>query len=407
MPISQSALGGRLRLAGLRSIGLLLRSSSRPTPRADARMLVIRPDHLGDLLLSTPAIAELRAELPEAHLALMVGPWAADLVSHGPPVDEVLACSFPGFTRRPARWIGEPYVELMRQARRLRRGRYGLAVILRPDHWWGALLAAVAGIPERLGYGVPECQPFLTRSLPWPASGHVAEQSLKLVREVVRSLGATPPRSPRQAGGRGAGVFRLAEDERAWAAGRLQQLGMAEHRQLIVLHPGSGAALKLWPAGRWAELIQRLREQIGAQVLITGSLDEADFARAIAEQAVLPAALATDSMTIGQLGALLERADLVIGSDSGPMHLAAALGRPTVRLFGPTDPELFGPWPAGPEQRVVRVQLPCSPCGNLVDPPCGARVDPACMTGIEVTLVFDAALAVLREASARRETAGV
>ena len=93
-----------------------------------------------------------------------------------------------------------------------------------------------------------------------------------------------------------------------------------------------------------------------------------------------------------QLGALAERCVLALGTDSGPLHLAAALGTPTVRLYGPTDPALFGPWGKPTDHVVLTSQLPCRPCGNLVAPPCGARCTPPCLTRIATGSVVEAAL---------------
>ena len=112
--------------------------------------------------------------------------------------------------------------------------------------------------------------------------------------------------------------------------------------------------------------------------------------QAVAASMTRPAAILAGELPLGMLAALLRRAELVLGADSGPLHLAAAVGAPTVRLFGPTDPGLYGPWGVEGEHCVVRIQLPCSPCGNLVEPPCGAATMPYCMLGITVEQVLSA-----------------
>ena len=126
-------------------------------------MLVIRPDHIGDVLLSAPAIARLRSRLPRAHLSYLVGPWSAEAALHGPAVDQVRTLEFPAFTRRPKASPLQPYTLLWRTARGLRREHFDAAIVLRPDHWWGALLARAAGIPLRVGAETPETAPLLTR----------------------------------------------------------------------------------------------------------------------------------------------------------------------------------------------------------------------------------------------------
>ena len=130
-------------------------------------MLLVRPDHIGDVLLTSPAVALLRESLPGAHLSYLVGPWSAEVARAGPSVDSLRTLAYPAFTRHSSPNVFAPYVLLMREAARLRRERYDLAVVFRPDHWWGALLALVAGIPVRVGGRTPETTPLLTHAYPF------------------------------------------------------------------------------------------------------------------------------------------------------------------------------------------------------------------------------------------------
>ena len=138
-----------LRLRMLRLAGL-----AQPQPTISgrrAKILLIRPDHLGDLLFLTPALRYLRTLLPEAHISLMVGPWGQAVMEHNPHVDELLICEFPGFTRQAKPSLWQPYRYLFQHAKQLRQAQFDMAVVLRFDHWWGAWLAAAAGIPHRYG----------------------------------------------------------------------------------------------------------------------------------------------------------------------------------------------------------------------------------------------------------------
>src|SRR5215216_3376438 len=129
-----------LRLLGLRAIARVLPSTrSARSTATRPRLLLIRPDHLGDVLLTSPAIAALRQAVPHSRLTLLVGSGSAEVARRGAAVDEILTCDFPGFTRRSKRHPIDPYLLLLREAGRL-RGWYDLAVVVRPDHGWGALL---------------------------------------------------------------------------------------------------------------------------------------------------------------------------------------------------------------------------------------------------------------------------
>src|SRR5688572_7575462 len=147
-----------LRLAGppLAAVGRLTRRLIQPPDPSERgeppRILLIRPDHLGDVLLATPAEAVLRAALPQAQIDWLVGPWSAEIARRAGGPGDVLTVDFPGFTRRPKASVAEPYLQLIREAARLRARHYDAALILRPDHWWGAMLAAAAGIPRRFGF---------------------------------------------------------------------------------------------------------------------------------------------------------------------------------------------------------------------------------------------------------------
>ena len=149
----------QIRLSLLRLIPSLARVSSRQSHPSPRSIVVIRPDHLGDLLFTTPAIRLLREAYPKAHITCLVGPWSKAVIESNPHIDEIALCPFPGFTRQKKRSVFEPYVTLLRYARRLRQQEFDLAIVLRFDHWWGALLAYLAGIPHRAGYDIAEVRP--------------------------------------------------------------------------------------------------------------------------------------------------------------------------------------------------------------------------------------------------------
>ena len=159
-------------------------------------MLLLRPDHIGDVLLTSPAVALLRESLPGAHLTYLVGPWSAEVARGGPPVDSLRVLAYPGFTRQANPNLVAPYALLMREAARLRRERYDVAVVFRPDHWWGALLALVAGIPVRVGGDTPETTPLLTHARAALPGEHAAATALELARLALQAFGphAPPPR---------------------------------------------------------------------------------------------------------------------------------------------------------------------------------------------------------------------
>ena len=259
-----------IRLMMLRAAGRLY--ARRPPAGAPHAVLLIRPDHLGDMLFATPAFRMLREALPHARFTLLAGPWSQAVVARNPDLDEVLTCPFPGFERQPKTSLVAPYRLLFKTAREL-QGRFDAALTLRFDHWWGAWLAAAAGIPRRVGYDWPEMRPFLTDALPYQPDRHEVEQNATLAAALVGSYGDARP---------GALRFVIGAAARAWADGWLTAHGVPAERPLIAIHPGAGAAVKQWPAVAWAAVAAQLGPEFGAQIVLTGSAAERPLALEIA-----------------------------------------------------------------------------------------------------------------------------
>ena len=336
------------------------------------KILLLRPDHLGDLILVTPILNALREHAPSAHITMMVGPWSSEIVVRHPAVDRVITYAFPGFQRAPQGALA-PYKQLFSIARQLHEKKeYDLAINLRPDFWWGAALLHLAGIPRRVGYALQPGQPFLNVALPVEEGEHAAVSNLRLASAGLVTLGYEPlaePFTPADYPTR----FAPTEEERAWARERLRSEGIAEDAPLIVIPPGSGGAVKLWRSQAWANCANRLQAALTsprpARIMLTGSPAERPLVEEVARDITPPAALVTDA-SIGQLAALLERATCVLTVDNGPGHIAVAQDTPSVHLFGPTDPCIFGPW-GDPTRHVVLASsqrcatCPAIPCGRL------------------------------------------
>jgi heptosyltransferase-2/heptosyltransferase-3 len=357
------------------------------------RILLIRPDHVGDLLLAAPTARLLAKSLPGARIDWLVGPWTAEVIRRSGSTGDILTCEFPGFTRQPKRSIIEPYQVLWHAAARLRPRRYDAALILRPDHWWGALLAALAGIPRRFGFDVDECRPLLTDLLAAPA-GHTLIASQDLGRLAAKRLGTARPVTSRSLAPYLAPAFAVADDERARARDLLHE-GCDGNGPTIAIHPGTGAPIKNWPPARWAAVASRLQSEVQARIVLTGGPPERELTDDIAGRLPRPALVLAGQTTLGELAAVFEQAALVLGGDSGPLHIAAAVNTPTLRLYGPTSTAIFGPWGDRNRQRALVAGLPCQPCGELVAPPCGATRDPVCLQTITVNQVVTTALEML------------
>ena len=355
----------RLRLALLRAFASItspLQSSDHDVARArtaDApRILLVRPDHMGDLLFITPALRMLRQRFPEAHLTALVGPWGTSVLTNNPHVDESIALPFPGFSKAPKPSLWQPYALLLRWAHRL-EGQYDVAFVLRFDHWWGALLAYLARIPQRIGYATPEVAPFLSHAASYTAGRHEVAQNLELAGFGPTDQSHNHASMPAVMPAHYPLEFHIPEKACAWAADALA--GACP----IAIHPGAGAAVKLWHVDGWATVADTLAQATGSHIVLTGSGAERALCLSIKERMTTAASVLAGETTLDQLAAILARCQLVLGLDSGPLHLAVAVDTPTVHLYGPVDHRSFGPWGTAERHRVLTSDWPCIPCNRL------------------------------------------
>jgi hypothetical protein len=192
--------------------------SARPeSTTSGPRILLIRPDHLGDVLLAGPAGRLLTTALPSARIDWLVGPLGGRGRPTLGPRRRRADVRLPRLHSPPKGSAWAPYATLLAEARRLRAREYDVALVLRPDHWWGGLLAATAGIPERIGYAAPECRPFLTHSLSPPDGVHAVEANLALAHQAARAywMHAARP-APHLRSGEYRPRFSVTAAERAW-----------------------------------------------------------------------------------------------------------------------------------------------------------------------------------------------
>jgi ADP-heptose:LPS heptosyltransferase len=367
-----------------------LRLRRRPRGGPPARILLLRLERIGDLLMVLDAMAALRAALPQATIDLAVGSWNRDLAALIPGLRQVHVLDVPWLARDGG---GDSAGTLARRARAW-RGQYDLVINFEPDIRSNAL-AWLSGAPRRFGYWTGGGGAFLTDALAYEPGEHVADNALRLVRTALERSGVSP------AGSEGAVSGRLQPPPEARARAAALLASAAGPR--IGVHVSGGRESKQWHLDRFAAVAAELARRHRATIVLTGSAADRPMVdavkRALAGVPVVDAAGAFDLPT---LAALLASLDVLVTGDTGPMHLAAVMGTPVVALFGPSDPRRYGP--RGSRHRVLRVDLYCSPCGQVRLPPARCRGHvPNCMDGIAVARVVTAAEELLKIA----ETGGI
>jgi heptosyltransferase I len=305
-----------------------------------ARILVVKLSSFGDVLHALPTLEALRDAYPQAHITWLVEAAYAPLLSGHPALDEVWMAP----RLRPAEFFSGPNLTRLRRLLQQLRARPFDLVLDVQGLLKSAVWVARARSPRKVGYDKTRelsYLPLTERVPPFDPEAHAVWRYLNL----AHYLGA-PPAPPR---------FRLGLD----AAADISALIPAADRPLVVLHPGARWTSKLWPPASWAHLSDWFHGR-GFQVAVTGSAADQELVAAIVGQSQAPRFNLAGRTSLAQLAAILRQARLAVTTDTGAMHLAAALGTPVAALFGPTAPWRTGPF--GDGHQVVRLDLPCSPC---------------------------------------------
>jgi len=320
-------------------------------------ILIIKLRYIGDVLLATPVLRALHERFPEARLTVAVNRGTEEVLKWNPDVQEVLVVEKGGLS------------EQLRFLLDVRRRRFD-AVIELTDGDRAAILAGLSGAPVRIGFNEEHRWRGLLFTAIAPAlSGtvHRVDYDLQALLPLGIEAKASQPRL----------YTSLEDDERA--ARLLEEVGLAGAREpLVMFQPGARYWFKAWPAERFAALADRLSDSFGCQVMIGGSESERALAEDIRRLARSRPTVLAGRTPLLTYAAVLKRCRLFVGNDNGPMHMAAALSVPVVALFGPSNPDEWGP--RGPQVRVLYKGLDCRRCFH---PTC-ERGEESCMRQISV-----------------------
>lgn len=357
-------------------------------------ILLVRLREIGDVVFTTPAVRAIRQRYPFAHLTYIVEPAAAAVVDNNPHIDELIVAP-------RARGFGGLRRELV-LIRRLRARPYDIAI----DFHGGpraSILTWLSGAPIRIGYAVVGRGWMYTKRVARPRALR-RRHSVENQWDLLSALDIPPPE-------RDAFPVEMPVDaEVATAvAARLAQAGAAVDDRLIVMHVSAGNPFRRWPVASFAAVAAGLASSDPKRrvVVTAGPSDREAADRVIAEARRLLAdggdrVLACGEFSLGELRALVDRAAVFIGGDSGPMHIAATSRVPIVGLYGPTLPARSAPWraPLWPAESVEIHDLPCRPCDQRSCAPGDFR----CLTWIQPQQVIDAAERALRRSADKMST---
>ncbi|MCH8313303.1 MAG: lipopolysaccharide heptosyltransferase I [Nitrospinae bacterium] len=341
---------------------------------AQKKFLLIKVSSLGDVLHALPALAMLRANHPSATIAWLVEEPYRDLLYNNPDLDEIIVIRTRHWRKN---WTLKTLGEIRDTIALLRQRQFDITLDLQGLIKTG-LIAFLSGAPRRLGLHRKNCREplnalFANKKASFVDKGsHVVDITLNLIR---LAGGTEPAPQPHP--------LEVPEETRAKVDVFFQENPDLPAKPIAVINPGAGFPTKLWKLDRFAKLADRIAGEQGLNILLAWGPGEKAMAGQIADLMTEKSWIAPKT-SIRESIALFRHAALMISCDSGPLHLCAAMGIPTVSIFGPTDPGRNGPY--GPNHQVVFKKLPCSFCWKKS---C-AIVTHDCMQQIEVDDVFKA-----------------
>ncbi len=325
---------------------------------ASEKILLIRLSSLGDIVLTTPAIRAVRAHFPDAYIAMLVAKQSAAILRENPHLDEIIT-----FNRLAK---DKDTGEMLRIIHRLRERKFTRAIDFQRK-FRTEMLMSFSGAAERIGKGR-----FCTVRVREQGNKHATAHYFDL----LHAAGIPAEDQTLE-------LF-LSASERFAAVQRFDAVGVKNGELKVGLFPGAGWELREWMPERFAAIGDRLVQHFNANVLIFGGQKEAALVQRVANLMNAEAIPFAGNLEVRQLAACLEKCDLFLTNDTGPMHIAAAVGTRTVSLFGPGNHIRFQP--LGTSHQTLRHAVPCSPCKQFTD----KCKDNICMKGIGVDEVWQA-----------------
>jgi ADP-heptose:LPS heptosyltransferase len=341
------------------------------------RILVINLKFMGDLLIATPVLRALRAAHPDAYVAVLVRKGYEGVLTGNPDVDERIL-----FDRGQAR--SERIVPRLRRERemlrRLRKGRFDTVLCMHPGDRL-CLWSWASGASRRVG---TSCQPLgflLNRRVPIRAPRLDGRDYLDYYFALAAPLAL-------EAGSRKT-VYVVPEEARRAVPSKYPALFAASSRRVVGIHPGASAPARRWPVKRMAEVADRLSGLCGTRTVVFAGQGDMDTAHEVLEGVRCPDKMLVATSSIGEFAACLGQCAVLLCNDSGPRHLAAALGVRTVTIMGQKDPRVWGIYSEGDGHWIARKPVACQPCERI------ECADPCCMTAVTVEDVVALAVQAL------------
>lgn len=307
------------------------------------RILIIQLRRIGDVLMCTPAVRALREHFPQSHMAFLVEDQCSDLLSLNPHLDEVIAVDRDRY-RNPFYWL--------KKIRQIRKGRPDLVIDFLGNPR-SAYISFLSGARRRVGYDIPGRRLFYNTLIRDDPTG-VYSAAYKL--RVLRHLGIESSDVRLD--------FSVSGDAKTFAERFFRECGVDQNRLVLSISPTSRRRFRRWPPERFARLADWLISHLRAQVVLLWGPGEKKVVQEVRGQMKERPIVSPETKNLLQLGAIIERCDLHIGNDNGTKHVAVAVGKPTITIYGPEDPRSWT-YPDRLRHRFLKAQTDCPDCEKI------------------------------------------
>ncbi len=337
-------------------------------------ILVVRTDRIGDVVLTTPVLSALRKKFPSSRISVLIAAQTKDIIQGNPAVNEVIVDDRKG----PHRGLG--FLKLVNE---IRKRKFDAAIILHTKRRTN-ILCFLAGIPKRAGFRDNKFGFFLTDGLPDTRPlgiKHESEYCFDAIRPVAGTFTEKFPLH-----------IPVKPEKREWAKQFLKNLGVDESERVVAIHPGASCPSRRWSPKKFAELINLLQEKYLLKILLIGANDAEEIAKEIFLHIKKPIISLIGKTSISELVAIFSKCQLLISNDSGPVHLASAVGASVIALFGRDQPGISPTrWrPLGERDVVLHKRIGCEIC--LAH---NCMIGFECLEAISPAEVFEAAVSIL------------
>jgi lipopolysaccharide heptosyltransferase II len=321
------------------------------------RILIVNPFGIGDVLFTTPLIANLKEAMPDSYIGYVCNARTKDVLLNNPKVDKIFIYEKDKFRKL---WKASgilAFRKFIKFLSSIRKKRFDVVFDLSLGQEYGFFLWLI-GIKKRIGYNYKNRGLFLTDKV--DVSGYDEKHIVEYYLDLLRLIGIEPRR--KNLG------FPLGQKETEWAREYLDENGVGDSETLVGIIPGGGASWggaaykKQWPQHRFANLANQIADRHKARIIMFGDAGEIALCNQVASLIKDIPVMACGRTSLSKLAALIKGCDLIICNDGGPLHIAVSQGTKTVSIFGPVDPRVYGPYPEGPDNIVIKKALACQPC---------------------------------------------